>query len=336
MRSSHALLALGVAALLVAAPWRFAGGQDVPRAARMPAAEAGALVGLVVDSLHRPIDGATIVVVGESRRDARTGPDGSFRIAALNEGRYQVRVRRIGFEPQIRRVDVGPRGASVVFTLATAVAAIEPIVSSVPRGGLTGIVKDLGSRPLASMHVQILGAGGQRASTDSAGAFFVPLSFGEYMVRISGPGFQPRLMSISIPRDSGRSIVVRMSTGTASGRRELIAQQELARRLAWRTALSSFFTREELTPFGARSLETVVRMAAANPLEDTCLAIVDGGPYTAPLWALDADELESVEVYPPGTLRLANGLTRERMMPFGEGPRGGARRVCPTVYVWRR
>ena len=64
---------------------------------------AGASVGgSVTDSLGAPVSGATVTLLedGQSRGEAITDAHGQFEFAAVPEGRYQLRVKASGFDPQ--------------------------------------------------------------------------------------------------------------------------------------------------------------------------------------------------------------------------------------------
>ena len=54
--------------------------------------------GVVRDDEGRPVDGASVEVLG-TRLLATTGDNGGFRLAAVPSGRYWIVVRRIGFAP---------------------------------------------------------------------------------------------------------------------------------------------------------------------------------------------------------------------------------------------
>lgn len=269
----------------------------------------GILVGIVVDSVGRAIEDVEITLGG---RDAgtRTGPDGVFRLTDVAEGDHDLRARRIGFGPQAARVVVGPEGGRVIIVLRAHAAVLEPIVTSAARGGLSGVISDTVLRPLEGAQVRVFGAGGQWTLTDSAGSFFLPVRGGSYMIRVSAEGHETRLLSVRVPSDSGRWVGVLLREGEPTVR-ERIAQEELRWRLAWRQGvMTSFFTREDLAKWGGLPLTNVVRMGAMKPFDSSCMALVNGGPERVPFWLYDADELESVEVYP------------------------GAE--CPAVFVWLR
>jgi hypothetical protein len=221
-------------------------------------------------------------------------------------------------------------------------------VTSVSRGGLGGIITDEKLEKLPGAEVRMFGTHA-RTVTDSSGEFFMDVRPGSYMVRVTKEGRASRLLSVTIPADSGRRIAIALQPGKRGSNREEIDMQDLARRLVWRTSPSAFLTREHLESLGDKRLVNIARAVNPKPLSEgtelACMAIVNGGPDAMPLWYFDAEELESVEIYPAGSLSYATGDPRRpgsrlngrraRQLPRA-GERGGAARDCPIVYVWLR
>ena len=86
MAARRLLLALALAAGLGAAP---------PLTAQKPPAH---IRGVVKDTESRPLEGATIEVLGEKIR-SQSNADGAFRIDSVPAGRYWLTIRRIGYIP---------------------------------------------------------------------------------------------------------------------------------------------------------------------------------------------------------------------------------------------
>jgi hypothetical protein len=293
------------------------------------------IVGVVTDANARPLEDVEIRL-GSLNRVTRSRRDGGFRFDSVPAGKHELRARRLGFEAQTRTVPVEDKGGAVLFRLKALPQALATVVTSVPRGGLSGSVTDSVGRPLPGAAVRVFG-GAIRTVTDSAGEFYMDVRRGAFMVRITSKGHASRLLSVTIPSDSGRRIAVAMGRGRAASARDEIEMQNLARRLAWRIPPSAFFGREKLDELGNKRLLALVRGANPNPLDEAyCTAVVNGGPDVVPLWYFDVDELEAVEVYPRGSLSYITGAKREKATAFGRGPQGGAVRNCPTVYVWLR
>jgi hypothetical protein len=216
---------------------------------------------------------------------------------------------------------------------------LPPVVTSSPRGGLSGVVGDTAFHLIRGAEVYIVGSG-RRARTDSAGTFFLDVMPGSYMVQITGAGFTRRLLSVTIPKDSGRHITVWMipSKGRAD-HREADAIESLRSRFLTRRATAQFYTREDLSRYKMDWLKPLVVMGAGMPVADDCQALIDG-LWRRPLYSVTMDEVESVEVYPPGSLPALGGSLLRTRPPRSIDARGSQQvhtgPTCPTVFVWTR
>ena len=327
MRLHHSLVRwLGLVIVLALAP-STATAQRADTSAALLRGGPGTIVGMVIDTLGNPIEGVEIILRDDERL-THSGPDGVFRISDVREGRHELRARRIGFAPHVRRVDVGPEGGRAVIVLRPSAPLLQRVVTSVSRQGLSGVISDTVMRPVGGARVRLLGAGGQWADTDASGSFFSPVGRGDYMVRIEAEGFQTRLVSVSIPADSGQWMGVMLREGEIS-RRTKFALEEFRSRMIWAPSPSSFFTREELARWDGMPLHRVVQTAEFRNFDQSCLALVDGGPNRIPLWAIDADQVEGLEVYPRSARRSRNMSRQQERSMLLNGD-------CPTVYVWTR
>ena len=327
-----------VAALVVAAVVATCGIAPPATAQRAPApppAGPGTIVGRVTDAENRPIEDAE-VRVGKLDRSTRTGRDGVFRFDSLPSGKHNVRVRRIGFEPQSRDVTVNDRGGTVVFTLKAVPQRLEPVITAISRGGLGGFVTDAKHQPLPGASVRALGAT-ERTITDSSGSFYMDVKPGTFMLWVTNPGYAPRRFSVTVPKDSGRQVIIALAPGQGASARDEIEMDNLRRRLVWRTSPSAIFGRDKLDALANKRVTALVRAVNPNPVDEaTCLAVVDGGPDAVPLWYLDADEIEAIEIYPRGTLSYVTGDRRQGAMVIGRDRQSGAARSCPAIFIWLR
>ena len=301
---------------------------------RPPKAVPGAIVGLVTDTVDAPLDSVELFITAKRRRTT-THADGTFMFDDVKPGAYDVSARRLGFLPQIRSIQVTDSGAVVAFALVPFVRALPPVVSSSTRGGLSGVVGDTAYNIVVGAQVTVVGSG-ESAVTDSTGSFFFDLKAGRYMVRVKRDGFASRLVSVTVPKDSGRRITVWLPPGRTTVREE-IAIVSLRERLVRRSPVwSKIYTREDLMRLDAPELRQIATMGAGRRVDDNCMAVVDGGPYALPVWMLDADDIETVEIY---TDRPA----RRTITSINNNPRIATQRSpssivnCPaTIYVWLR
>ncbi len=312
-----------------------------------PPAGPRTIVGIVVDTADVPVDGIEILIPSLQRQTV-SDSNGVFRFTDVRPGAYELRARHLGFAPQIRRVTVEKQqGAITKFMLLRISHALPAVVSSTTRGGLSGVVGDTAFTAIPGAAVSVL-ASDRRTETDSSGEFFLDVKPGRYMVQITRPGYGRKLLSVTVPNDSGRRIIVWMAPGRASNR-DVAVTRDLAERLISRRATSAFFTNEDINRYNYQWLRELVVTGSGMPVSDDCDATVDG-IWRTPVYALATDAIESVEVYPPGTLPSANDgrLSRTRpptsINPAGSRGSVSTQRftrarpgvVCPAVFVWTK
>ena len=94
-------------------------------------ANTGTITGRVIDrSTQQPLPGVNVLVVG-TQRGTQTQDDGTFRLAAVPAGTYQVRAQRIGYQAQTVPVTVQANGtATAEFALGAAAVQLEQVVIS--------------------------------------------------------------------------------------------------------------------------------------------------------------------------------------------------------------
>lgn len=293
-----------------------------------------AIAGIVVDTQAVALDSVDIYVAGV-RRHASSGADGSFRFADIGPGIHRVAARRLGYFPQVQEVVVGPDGGVVTFVLLPMGPRLPPIVSSSPRGGLSGVIGDTAYNIIEGALIEVLGGGGH-ATSDSTGSFFVPASPGRHMVRIRREGFATRIIGVTIPRDSGRRILAWMKPATKGASvREQVAAFDLEQRInRARPMYSRLYTREDINNTRPSDLMALVARAGGGRMREDCGVFIDGGPRRAPIWGIPIGEIESVEVYLPTPRRNTPTSIMGRPAIGSANPLA---RDCPsTVYVWLR
>lgn len=92
-------------------------------------AQNATLTGKVVDqATGRPLSDVQILVAG-TPRGSRTSEDGQFRIVGVPTGSVQVRAIRIGYQAQVRTINIAATGgASVDFSLIPAVTKLDQVL----------------------------------------------------------------------------------------------------------------------------------------------------------------------------------------------------------------
>jgi carboxypeptidase family protein len=210
-------------------------------------------------------------------------------------------------------------------------------VASATRGGLSGVVGDTAFNIIEGATIWAL-ASDRRAMSDSAGQFFLDLKPGRHMVRVERPGYGSKLVSVNIPRDSGRRVTVWLSPATTFERRESQALLEMSMRLTRRNPVwSKIYTREDFLKTNMQTTDRFASAGAGKRIPEYCEAIVDGY-VREPLWIIDLADVETMEVY---TSRPPRGGARN---PNAGGPSQSGLRGVPQprecegtrVYVWLR
>lgn len=324
-RRACSLLAV---AILAASP------VDAQRATMAPPpAGPKTLVGIVSDTTGNKVDSVEVFITALKRR-TMSAPNGAFRFDDLKSGTYDVTTRRLGYLPQLRKVMVGDEGGTTAFSLIPYMRGLPPVVSSSPRGGLSGVIGDTAYNIVSGAQISVM-ASDRRAVSDSTGAFFLDLKAGKHMVRVKAPGFASRLVSVTIPNDSGRRMVVWLSPSTrGESAREEWAMDNLNARLLRRNPVwSTIYSREDINKMGMTDAAQLATIGARQRVDDNCPAIIDGGPRTAPIWAFSAADIETMETY---TSKPASYAPKS-IMQRGHLPATVEPTDCPiTVYLWLR
>jgi outer membrane receptor protein involved in Fe transport len=114
------------------------------------------VTGTVVDSEERPIEGAVVLLFGPNRlllRQQVTAGDGSFTLAPVPPGNYELRVSSPPFRDRVRLVDVGRENVTVQIRFAPAEVQ-ESVTVTASRGilqedfAVAGTVRSLGIEKL--------------------------------------------------------------------------------------------------------------------------------------------------------------------------------------------
>jgi hypothetical protein len=294
-------------------------------------AGARTIVGIVTDTGGTRIDSVD-VFIAKLRRRTQTNADGVFRFEDIKPDSYVVAARRIGFYPQSRAVRVFPDGGVARFELLPIVRTLPPVVSSTSRGGLSGVIGDTAFNVVPGAEVIVV-SGGASARTDSTGSFFIPVKPGRHMVRVHSAGFRSRILSVTIPKDSGRRIMVWMVPSSRSqSARETVMLFELGLMIN-RSSPTRYqmYTRDDILHSGKQELREIVRHGAGRPVDDDCMVLIDGGVQRLPLWLVDAADVEAAQVLlAPPPRQARRSITGNRPM---ERP---AQSGCPMIFAWLR
>jgi hypothetical protein len=315
------------------------------------------IVGVVRDTTGFPIDSVEVSIVSLKRR-VSSKADGMFRFDDVAPGTYEVRVRKFGYAPQVRSVVVDSLGATGAFAMVPLTQVLRPVVTSASRGGLSGVVGDTAFNALSGAEVTVLGHA-DHATTDSLGAFYMPIRPGSYIVRVERPGFDYRLVSVIVPTDSGQRVRVTLAPMSHPvSNRKAHNVDDFGDRVAWHSHSNSrIYTRAELETMRIEWVYDAVRKGYAEVhqgpvwIDADCSVIVNGGPEIQDLSALTVDDIESVEIYDVPSALPSARTPQGRGVPIPR-PKAAASRVpltntyiadwanstkkCTLVYVWLR
>jgi hypothetical protein len=301
------------------------------------------LSGIVTDTLGCPLADANVFISGLERQ-VGTGSDGRFRFDQVDEGRYTVTARRIGFVGDSREVTVRPNGGAVRFRMIPTPLQLQTFVTTGNRGGLSGVIGDTSFRAMPGVEVRVMGSP-YSTRTDSMGAFFLPVKPGRDFVSLTRDGYVRQTVSVTIPPTEGRKIAAWMLPALRPPDLRASAMLfEMPIRISRASKVwSKFFTREDIDKLGAADMRELAMLGATRRMEPDCPVILDGDPHhQTVLSAIATAEVEFVEVYVNQPTRVTSGpgtsgSSRENLARFSEQMRQVASSPCgATVYAWLR
>ena len=94
-------------------------------------AQAGKISGRITDSeTGAPLDAARVIVIGSSLLEG-TGQDGRYTLRSVPPGHYRIRALRIGYQPKVDTVTVGPdETVALDFSLVSSPMQLDEIVTT--------------------------------------------------------------------------------------------------------------------------------------------------------------------------------------------------------------
>ena len=305
------------------------------------------LQGVVRNESGHPVEQAQVLLYATTTpRELRTDRDGRFRFIGVSLGHFRVRVLRIGFQPHDTTVTVSGTSTEVEIRLRRLTTLREVEVVS-RRTGVYGTVMGRDSlKPLEGARVHLLG-GRAADTTDASGAFAMePKDAGTFMLRVTRAGYDTRLISVRVPKDTGVGIdiVLRPGTPALDAHMEML-WADMAQRINWKGVEAAVVGREELVSRG-KDLQMAIKFAPTYAkkgifIDERACIYVDGvaRPF-ATIGDFNVDEVESVEVYPRGSEISKNLMWRwPAKMPCGSpngtfAPKGALR--AHEIVIWTR
>jgi hypothetical protein len=282
----------------------------------------GDIRGRVADEAGVPVVDVQIELAPGARR-ALSEDDGTFVFAQVKPGSYTLQIRRIGYQPQTVKIDVGARAtASPAITLVAIPRVLDSIRVSERANALryTGTVLDERSAPIEGAIVMVAGKA-RELRTDADGRFSVDgFSVGSVVVRVRKLGFAPQLHALQMVNSKIDTVRMKRLVQSLSPvevmaqsgfGKDTFAYRDLDQRMRWKSEKAYVISREEFAEQGTTDLATAIRFSGtggrfggtlSHPMPNGCI-IINGVRALRdwPLTAFYADEVEAVEVYPPKT-----------------------------------
>lgn len=222
------------------------------------------LLGTVRENRNRGqgLAGVEVQIDGEAKGTSNDA--GQFRIGNLKSGSHLLFLRRIGYLPIRTSFVIRANEVTVLdFYMDQSPYLLPTIETTVTTHGIYGTVWDSSLVPLKGAIVDVLGFGGEDATTDQVGHFEFPKAHGgTYMIRVSMPGYGERRTVLEVPKGEGRRIEFRL---VKSGRGDHApGESEALWALRRRLALSFRNTRmspSEIARFGSMRLCDVPKIS---------------------------------------------------------------------------
>ncbi len=260
------------------------------------------LAGVVRNESGNPVEQAQVLLyAGTTPRELRTDRDGRFRFIGVTPGSNRIRVLRIGFQPHDTTMTVS--GTTEVEIRLQRVTTLREVEVVGRRTGVYGTVLGRDSlQALEGARVELLGAR-TGDTTDLSGAFAMPTDrVGTFMLRVSRKGYDTRMISVRVPKDTGVGLDIVLQPGLSADQHMEMLWADMAQRIHWKGVNSAVVGHEELTGRGS-SLEMAIKFApsyAKRSLvidERACLFVNGIARPFATINDFSVDEIESIEVY---------------------------------------
>lgn len=278
------------------------------------------LRGKVTSINGNAIDGVEVRIEGSSFT-TRTGRDGAFAFVNAPKGPQVLLFRLLGYLPTKTEVRV-PNSDPAEITMLPTPRNLDTVRVTASLNVLAGVVVDHKDRPIPGASVEMLSGTSTSATTDSSGWFtFASVRSGTVLVRARKLGYS--VLTTSIRLEDWRGLVIhlepiddnmsasKMEDASGFGNTNTFVWRETQQRLAMKGARAVVIPREELAPFDDYPLsQAIVRTpsgatetADLNAAMSNICVLLNGKNTVGPssLGNFRTEEVEFVELYPPGT-----------------------------------
>lgn len=263
------------------------------------------------------------------KRSERADGDGRAQFARVDGGAYTIVALRIGYKPAAISIIVGARDTTITLSMsstATQLATFEVRANSQEIFGTIAGMPDLHAVAGATVDLPNV----KRTTTsDSLGNYvFRDLKAGQYVLRITAPGFAPRITTLTVPGGKAMESSHLLDVGTARTNALATAWFDLDRRVAMRGFNSVIIPSEELQRHGGGlmySLQYSRDFAAKGfKLSGPVCVFLNGRPMPGfDLNSFNTEDVAMIEVY--GPRGDPSNLISQWPAGQGCGPSGGRR-----------
>ncbi len=278
------------------------------------------LRGIVRSVSGNPIEGVEVRIEGTSMV-TRSRPDGSFAFLKAPKGPQVLAFRLVGYLPAKAATRVPTKEPEEISMLPTP-HNLDTVRVVASLNVLAGVVVDHKDRPIPGATVEMLAGSSTNATTDANGWFtFTSVKNGTVLVRARMLGYAP--LTTSIRLEDWRGLVIHLEpldtkvTGgkledlSGFGNQSQFVWKETQQRLAMRGSRAIVIPREELAPFDDYPLADAILRTPTGMTETPDINSARGqfcvllnGKNTvgnSTLGNFRTEEVEAVELYPPGT-----------------------------------
>lgn len=261
---------------------------------------------------------------------------GTYRVWFRRLGYRSVEYTWVAVRGQGTEIAVGM--SAIPRTLDPVVVRAEEDRAAASRASLLGLVIDPNQMPVGEAEVQLVGANMYGTTRSNGGFLFKPLDIGTYAVRVRKLGFAPTTATVQLLPNDDREIVIVLQplatnldptvvTEKSGYGKDQRAWDELEQRKRWTSFKTRFLGPGDLEGYHGVDLEVaLIRMGLNNPhpngppprptsinpagtrpprqtpnLGLSCLLLNGTEAVYMPLRTYSTDDLELLEVYPPGT-----------------------------------
>jgi hypothetical protein len=326
----------------------------------------GGIRGRVIDENAQPVAGAQVELKPGSRRTV-SDEDGRFTFRNLTSGTWTIDVRRIGYRALSTQVSVADSDATPAITLVAIPQILDSVRIRERASALrySATVLDDAGRPVPDVAVMVAGVD-NKIRTDSAGHFVVPkMVRGTLMIRMRKIGYSAYFGTLRMLAEREDTLRMSRLAQTLSAVQILeesgfghdtFVYRDLDQRMRWRNHQSGVISREELDAQGRVQLCTALSFTPTGGkygvrCEGACV-ILNGEERTLmPVAAFYADQVESVEYYPPKSDWSGNlgargcnqasawtrgGRTTVQLSTRGPQVARGPAPQLPVLVIWMR